>query len=119
MRLGGHGQKVGDHNAALPGQLPAQLVSLAVVAAKADGVDLADSESDQVVDDRPGRARLGADLDHIVHLEPGLDRNVFLGGIDVQISIEEEVAHDRDLQSVVTTRDGREAIGVHGKKRRR
>ena len=37
-------------------QRPAQLVALAVVAAKADGVDLADAQGDQVVEDGAGRA---------------------------------------------------------------
>ena len=44
----------------------AQLVALAVVAAEADGVNLADPERDQVVEDRAGRARLAADLDDVV-----------------------------------------------------
>ena len=76
----------------------AQLVALAVVAAEADGVDLADPERDQVVEDRAGRARLAADLDDVVDRQAGLDRGLVLGGVDVQVAVEEEVADDADPQ---------------------
>jgi hypothetical protein len=96
-----------------------QLVALAVVAAEADGMDLADAERDEVVEDRPGRARLAADLDHVVHGQAGLDRHLLLRGVDVQVTVEEEVAHDADAQPRIPAGDGGEALGVHARPRRR
>ena len=75
---------------------PAQLVALAVVAAKADGMDLADAEGDQVVEDRARRPRLAPDFDDVVNRQAGFDRRLGFRGVDVQIPVEEEVAHHAD-----------------------
>ena len=94
----GRGEEMLEDHAGPGRQGPAQLVALAVVAAEADGVDLADPQRDQVVEDRAGRARLAADLDDVVDRQAGLDRGLVLRGVDVQVAVEEEVAHDRDAQ---------------------
>ena len=86
------------------GQRPAQLVALAVVAAEADDVDLADPQCDQVVDDRAGGARLRPHLHHVVDRQPRLDRRLVPGRVDVQVAVEEEVADDRDAQRRDTAR---------------
>jgi hypothetical protein len=94
-----------------------ELVALAVVAAEADGMDLADAERDEVIEDRTGRARLAADLDHVVHGQPGLDRRLLLPRVDMQVPVEEEVAHDADAQPRIPSGDGLETLGVHARPR--
>ena len=79
MRRDGDGEEILQDHAGPGRQRPAQLVALAVVAAEADGVDLADPQRDQVVQDRPGRARLAADLHHVVDRQARLDRRLVLG----------------------------------------
>ncbi len=109
----GRGEEVRQDHAGPGRQRPAQLVALAVVAAEADGVDLADPERDQVIEDRPGRARLAADLHDVVDRQARLDRRLVPGRVDVQVTVEEEVAHDPDAQLRVPAGDGEESFGVH------
>ena len=61
-----------------------------------DGVDAADAERGEVVDDGAGRAGVAADPHHLVGDLAGLNRRFIERGFDVEIAIEEEVAEHAD-----------------------
>jgi hypothetical protein len=63
----GGGQKMFEVNPREAYERAAELVAFAVVAAEADGVNLADTECNQVVEDRARGARLTADFDDVVN----------------------------------------------------
>ena len=102
-----------EAHAGLGFERPAQLVALAVVAAKADGMDLADPEGDQVVEDRAGCTRLAPDLHDVVNRQAGFDRRLGFRGVDMQVPVEKEVAHDADAQLGIAIGDGVKTFGVH------
>ena len=105
-----------------PGKLasaPPQLVALAVVAAVANGVNRANLECDQIVEDGAGRPRLAPNGDDVVNGKAGLDRRLGLRGIDMQIAVEKEIAHDADAQLAIPVGELVQSIGVHVSQSRR
>ena len=91
-------------------KFPAQLESFAIVAGEADRPKLADAESDEVVENRPGGPRLRADADDVMHRQARLDRRFIPTQIDFEIAVEAEVAEHADAQAGVCRGDFRESF---------
>src|SRR6266699_3895016 len=91
----------------------AQFKAFAILPDETDGIDGSDSQRGKVVEDGSSSARLGADIDHVVHGQAGFKGNFLLGRIDFQVAVEAEIAKDGDAQAGVVLDDGFEARAVH------
>lgn len=90
-----------------------QFEPLAVVASKADDDDFTDSEGGKVVDDGARTAGLGADVDHVVDGQAGLDGGLDMGRIDLEVTVEAEVADHGQAHAGIPGGERLKAIGIH------
>src|SRR6266550_8374291 len=90
-----------------------QFKSLAVLATKAHRKNFADAEGDEVVEDRARGAGLRANVDDVVNGQAGFERSLLFARINLEITIETEVADDRDAQGSIARGDLLEAGEVH------
>ncbi len=67
----------------------------------------------KIVEDGSSPARLGADVDHVVHGQAGFKGNFLLRRIDFQVAVEAEIAKDGDAQAGEMLDDGFETSAVH------
>ena len=90
-----------------------QFEALAILAAETDGPELAGAESAEVLDDVTGGAGRAAHLGDIVHRQAGLEGGLGLGGIDVEVAVEREIANDADAELRKAGGQGSEALRGH------
>src|SRR5947209_2615414 len=102
-----------EPDATLVSQARPEFKTFAVFADKTHGIDLSDSERDEVVQNGSGSARLTADVDDIVDRQASFDGGLLFGWVDFEVTIETEIANDSNTQRGVFRRDLLEAVGTH------
>lgn len=88
-------------------------MAFGVLSGKSNGVECADAEGDEVVEDGAGCSGAASGMDDIMDGEVGFDGDFLEGGIDFEVAVEAEVADDGDLQRGVFGGDCLESMGIH------
>jgi hypothetical protein len=112
-RVVGAGQEMGEVDAHRR-EGAAEFHPLALVARDADGRQPLRPERRQVRQDVPAAARLRPHSHHVVHRQPRLDRRLRQRGVDVQVSIQRDVADEDHAERPLARRDLVEAFRLHG-----
>ncbi len=92
---------------------PPKFIAIAVLAAKTDRENCADSKRTEVIDNRSRRPGLGANIDNVVHRQTGFDGNFFPGGIDFQVAVQAKITHNRDAEFGILAGDDVETFPIH------
>ena len=87
-----------------------QFKSLSIVTRKTDGVNISNSERDQVVQNRSGATRLRPHPHNIVHRQAGLNGKFLPRRINLEITVQTEIAQNGYVQSRILCRYSSEAI---------
>ena len=90
-----------------------QLETFAVLAAETDRVNVADAQGRKIVQNRAGAAWLRADIDDVVHRQAGFDGDFLFVRIDFKVTVEAEIADNRDAEMGVSIGDVLESGQVH------
>ena len=91
----------------------AQFFALAIVATRAVSEIRDDTECEEVVENVTCRPGLASHLNDVVDGESGFKRDFRSGGIDLQVTVQAEIAEYAKAKVRVSARDGVEAVGVH------
>ena len=95
-------------------QREAQFKAFGVLAAKSNGMNLADAQRRKVVQDRSRAAGLAADVDDVAHAQAGFDGDFLFARINLKIPIQAEIADDCQAEAGVAAGDLLESSQVHG-----
>jgi hypothetical protein len=98
-------------------QLAAEFKALAILSGKANGVNSADSQGGEVVQNRAGTAGLGPYMNDVVDGQIRLERDFLFGRIDFEITIEAKISNDRDAELRVLPGDELKPKWVHERER--